>query len=448
MSTIAAMDGSFLLQYAGYFVVLAALLGASSFFSGSETALFSLSPGAIQQLRARGRSGRLAAGLLDRPAVLLQALLLGNMLVNVAFASVAATLSLHMLQAYSAHWVAVLVTLGPLLALILLAEVLPKLLAVSHAQRVAMLVSWPAAALVKTAGPVLWVLQRVLIGPLTRLAAGGQPARREITPDELAAVLALSAKRGAIDTDAHSLLQEIMELTDLRARDIMVPRVDMVAFEINGPRAVLAGLLARTHLRKVPVYQDHLDNILGVIHAKTLLLRPQTPLRELVARAAFVPEAARLERVLLQFRVTRMQMAIVVDEYGGTAGLITLQDVLEEMVGDLPDPFSPEEAAVAAQRDGSYLLDGNLPVHELADALKMNLAPRHISTIGGFVTSLIGRIAHEGETVAFRNLQFTVVSMRKRRIGKLRLELVQPRIQAPGLDAAASRPREDGDHAR
>ncbi len=443
------MDGGFLLQHVGYLIALALLLCAACFFSGSETALFSLSPAQIQQLCARGRSGRLAAGLLDRPAILLQALLLGNMLVSVAFAAVSATLTLEILQANLHASLAVLVTLGPLLVLILLGEVMPKLLAVSHPQHIAMLVSWPAAMLVQAVGPVLWVVQRGLIAPLTRLAAGGQDTRREITSDELAAVLALSAKRGAIDTDAHSLLQEIMALTDLRARDIMVPRVDMVAFEINGPRATLQDLLAHTHLRKAPVYQDHLDNILGVIHAKTLLLRPQTPLRELVTRVVFVPEAARLERVLLQFRVTRMQMAIVVDEYGGTAGLVTLQDVLEEIVGDLPDPFSTHEAAVEPQGDGAYLLDGNLPVHELADALKMNISGRHISTIGGFVTSLIGRIPHEGETVAFRNLHFTVVSMRKRRIGQLRLELVQDRTRAPGLGGGAPRTSSQGDdHAR
>ncbi|MCE5280238.1 MAG: hemolysin family protein [Planctomycetaceae bacterium] len=441
------MDGSFLLQHAGFLITLVLLLCASGFFSGSETALFSLSPAQVQQLRASGRSGRLAAALLRRPPILLQALLLGNMLVNVAFAAVAAALTLNILKSDVGAWAALLVTVGPLLALILLAEVLPKLLAVSHPQRVARLVAWPAAMLLRAVDPVLWILQRGLINPLTRLlAGGGPPERREITSDELAAVLDLSAKRGAIDTDAHSLLQEIMELTDLRARDVMVPRVDMVAFEINAPRAALADLLAGTHLRKVPVYDDNLDNILGVIHAKTLLLRPQAPLRELVTPVPFVPEAARLERVLLQFRVTKMQMAIVVDEYGGTAGLITLQDVLEEIVGDLPDPFSAHEAAVEPQRDGAYVLDGNLPVHELADALKMNLSGRHISTIGGFVTSLMGRIPHEGETVTFRNLQFTVVSMRKRRIGQLRLELVQDRTRAPGLDSAGAG-RRGGDHA-
>jgi CBS domain containing-hemolysin-like protein len=206
----------------------------------------------------------------------------------------------------------------------------------------------------------------------------------------------------------------------------MVPRVDVVAYDVNDPPAGLLETFRRTRLRKIPVYDGTIDNVLGVVHAKRLLLNPDAPLRELVVDVPFVPEAANIERVLLQFRVTQTQMAVVVDEYGGTAGLVTLEDVLEEIVGDIPDPDEVDRGpAVQKLSDTEYLLDGDLAVHEWSDVFGTDLAERRLSTVGGFVTSLLGRVPRVDDTVTYSNLRFTVESVRRRRVGKLRLELLQ-----------------------
>jgi putative hemolysin len=222
------------------------------------------------------------------------------------------------------------------------------------------------------------------------------------------------------------MLQEIMELSDLRIHDIMIPRVDIVAYDIAGPADGLVEEFRRTHLRRIPVHEGDIDNILGVVHAKQLLLSPETPLRDLIVSVPFVPEAGIVERVLLQLMVTKSQMAIVVDEYGGTAGLVTLEDILEEVVGDIPDPHDLDRGPAVEQiSDREYLLDGNLAIHEWTDAFKIDLSGQRISTIGGFVTSLLGKIPQTGESVTYRNLKFTVESMRHRRIGKIRLERLE-----------------------
>ena len=416
----------FFADHAGGLVALVGLLLASAFFSGSETALFSLSRGELQRLAGGSGSGRLVAGLMRRPQHALNTLLLGNMLVNVAYAGIAAVMILDLQAAGAAAWVTVAASLVPLVVLILLSEATPKMLALAVADRWALVVAAPLAVLQRVLSPLLWCSGRLVVAPITHLLAPRVDLERDVTADELAAVLELSARRGILDRDANDLLQEIIELSDLRVTDIMVPRVDMIAYDLAAPRRGLIELFRRTRLRKIPVYEADVDQTFGVIHAKRLLMNPKAPLRDLVVKVSFVPEAATVERALLQFRVTRTQMAIVVDEYGGTAGLVALEDILEEIVGDIGDDRDQLPAQTVRRiSDRQYELDGELAIHEWADAFEMDLSGKRISTVGGFVTSLLGRIAEPGDRATYRNLCFTVESMRGRRIEKLRLELLE-----------------------
>jgi CBS domain containing-hemolysin-like protein len=280
------------------------------------------------------------------------------------------------------------------------------------------------AAYKRAAGPVLWVIQEVTIGPITRVIAPGRRRGGEISAGELSDVLDLAARRGTIDRDAGAMLQEILELTGLRTCDIMIPRVDMIARDIATPRAALIQTFKDTGLTRLPVYDGDVDNVVGIIVARALLLSPRKPLRELLRPVTFVPEAASVERLLVGFRVNSTKLAIVVDEYGGTAGLVTLEDVLEEIVGEMPDPREiASEPAVREIGEGLYVLDGNLPIHEWADAFDIDLRRQRITTVGGFVTWLLGRIPRIGDTATYRNLHFTVESLHRRRIGRLRLQL-------------------------
>jgi CBS domain containing-hemolysin-like protein len=403
---------------------LLVLLACSAFASGSETALFSLSRGQLYRLAHQGAAGRLAAALMKTPRRTLNALLMLNMLVNVAYAGTSALLVVRMEQAGFAHWSLAAAAVAALLVLILAGEVVPKIVAFAMEGRWAV---WAAPVLTvveKVLRPLLWVLDRAIVTPLTLLIAPRAAYQPEITAEELGALLDLSAKQGLIDRDANELLQEIVELTDLRVGDIMVPRVDVVAYDVDDPPAGLIGLLARTRLRKIPVYRGDIDHVLGVIQGKRLLLEPGRPLEQLVVKAPFVPESANVERLLVQFRVTRTQLAIVVDEFGGMAGLVSLQDVLEEIVGDLPDPRDrQQEAAVQRLGAGRYLVEGDLAIHDWADLFGIDLSGRRISTVGGFVVSLLGHIPRVGEQAAYRNLRFTVHAMRGRRVSQLLLEL-------------------------
>lgn len=413
----------FLAQHAWRFGGLAALLVFSGFFSGSETALFNLSRAQLYRIRSSHSGGRIVTSLMSDPRRLLNTLLLSNLLVNTAFASFSALIVFDLGRRGLTGWALGAAWAVPLIVLILIGEVVPKMLAFLASERWSLLAAPPLTVIAKILSPLVLTLQAVLVSPLSRLIAPapGQPG--DITADELAALLDLSAKRGIVDLDANALLQEIVELTSIRVGDIMTPRVDMIAHNVNSPRADLTELFKRTRLARIPVYEGDLDHVLGLVHAKRFLLNPDTPLAESIAEAPFVPVAANLERLLLQFRATRTQVAFVVDEYGGTAGIVTLHDLLEEIVGDIPDASAPRAPAVQRLSEREYLLDGDLAVHEWTDTFKTDLAERRVSTVGGFVTSLLGRIAGVGDVVSYRNLRFTVLSMRRRRIGKMRLEL-------------------------
>jgi len=420
------MLGEFVAEHAWQLAMLVVLVLSSGFFSGTETALFSLSRGQLYRLRHSCTAGAAIGSLMSKPRRVLNTLLMGNMLVNVAFATISAVMILRLEAGGAPGWAVGLASAAPLVVLILVGEVTPKMLAFVSPERWAAVAARPLAIIGQGLGPLLWVVERAVVQPLTRAAGPRGENADNISADELGALMDLSAKRGIITHDANALLQEILELTDLRVGEIMVPRVDVIAYDVDETPAGLIELFRKTHLRKIPVYEGSIDNILGVVHARRLLLNPSAPLREFLTAVPFVPEAGNVERVLLQLRLKRVQMAIVVDEYGGTAGLVTLEDVLEEIVGDIPDPRQIEEGpAVEQTADKTYLLDGDLGIHEWTDAFNMNLASRRISTIGGFVTSLLGRIGAAGDEITYRNLKFTIESMRRRRIGKLRLELLE-----------------------
>jgi CBS domain containing-hemolysin-like protein len=312
----------------------------------------------------------------------------------------------------------------PLLVLILVGEVLPKMLALLVAEGWALAAAGPMTLLKKVLLPLIVAMHKAVIGPLVQMLAPRQASGANIDSAELGALLDLSAKRGILDTRTNALLQEIVELTNLRVGDIMVPRVDMICHDIDAPRAGLIRTIQDKRLRRVPVYEKDVDHILGVVQAKRVLLSPDRPLREMVVPVPFVPQAANLERALLQLRVKRSQLAVVVDEYGGTAGLVTLEDILEEVVGDIPDRHETAQGAVVQKiSPGRYVIDGDVGIHEWDDAFGMDLRRRRISTVGGFVTSLLGRIPAVGDTAQYRNLHFTILSVRRRRIEQLQLEL-------------------------
>ncbi|MCG3179568.1 MAG: hypothetical protein BIFFINMI_01906 [Phycisphaerae bacterium] len=408
-----------------FLIGMAVLLALSSFFSGSETALFSLSPSQVHQFAtSRHRIGHMVATLVRDPESLLISLLIGNMAVNVVYFTFASVSMLILRRNGFGGGTLTLLSLGALVVLVLVGEVGPKVLAFSHPRASARLIAVPMFLMHRGLGPLRRLLHAGLIRPLTRLLRPADPFSPQVTVEELRALLEISEHRGILGADETMMLQEIVGLAEAKVREVMVPRTRMIAFDVAGSRKELLALFARTHLGKVPVYRDDLDDIIGLAYAKRVHLEPDAPLEKLLTPVRYVAELSTVEQLLLDFRRSRTQIAIVVDEYGGTAGLITVEDVVEEIVGDLDDAQSPL-AQPLVQQVGSadYLVGGDLSIRDWAEAFGQGANEERLATVGGLVLKLMGRLPRPGDTVDYGNMTFRVESMNGRRIGRLHLTL-------------------------
>ncbi|MCK5113381.1 MAG: HlyC/CorC family transporter [Phycisphaerae bacterium] len=407
---------------------LPVLLVFSGFFSGSETALFSLSRHERVELRASGTfAGMVVTTLLTETRSLLITLLLSNMTVNVLYFVVSTKLLLHAREQQMMGPVALgALSIVPLISIIILGEVLPKLIAARSSVTCSRLAAVPLLTVHRVLAPVRLIASGLVITPLARLIAPS--ARPEsLTPDELATLLEQSQRRGVIDPQEQRMLRQVLELGQVKVDELMTPRVDIEAFDLDNDPAELIDLFKRTNLRHVPAYRGNLDHIEGFIRARRALLYPPgsgLELNTLIEPATFVPQQQRADQLLTQLRREAKTIAVVVDEYGGTAGLITLKDVVEEIVGDFPNPRD-EAPCLAVQKisDVEYLLPGDLPVREWAEAFDIKISHERVSTFGGLVTTLLGKIPQPGDTATLRNLQFTVEKMRHRRVSQLCVKL-------------------------
>lgn len=408
--------------------LMLALVVLSASFSGSETVLFSLSPVQIERAAAsRSPFRRLVAGLMRRPTETLTVVLVANTAVNVLLFAVSYVLSRHLAH-HAGAWVTPAFAAGSVLLVVVCGEVVPKVLAVRLADRLAPL----AALLVRMVGvvalPVGRLINWVLVEPVVRLAFGGRAriqTAAELSRVELKALLEMSRRRGTLRPLEDTFLRAVIDLGHTRVHDVMVPRVEMAAYDLRAGAKGLRELMRRTHHKKVPVYEGSLDRLVGVVYAKVLFLNPDKPLASLVQPVRFVPELITCEQLLVHFRQTRTQLAIAVDEYGGVAGLVTLEDVLEQIVGELHDPEeAPEEPVIRALPGGEYDISGQLSVQYWAETFGLPPRVERVATVGGLVMAQLGRPARVGDVVRLGNVELRVTQMRRRRIDRLHLRLL------------------------
>lgn len=416
-------------------IVLPLLLIASAFFSGSETALFSLSRHQ-RALLARGQDlvSQMLTRLLAETRPLLITLLLSNMTVNVVYFVISSVLMIRLNDTYRWHPVVFgAVTLLPLVGIILFGEVLPKLLAAKLTLFWARFVALPMYLVHRVLAPLRITCQHLVITPLARLVSP-RVAPAQLLPAELESLLTLSERQGVIDSDEEQLLQQVMSLSRLRVRDLMVPRVDVIAHNFEDDPAKLVALFRERRVRCVPVYRQHLDSIMGVVYARQALLRPprnRHELGRLIRRPKFVPEQQRADQLLVDLRKSGATIGIVVDEYGGTAGLVALKDVVEAMIGDIPSEDQADEQPQVIQiNPGQWEVTGNLAVREWSHLIGGKLPTTMpmvdaVSTLGGLIMACLGRVPKEDDELTLGNLHIRVLAMSGPRVARAVISLRQ-----------------------
>jgi putative hemolysin len=409
------------------FLALLALVLASALLTGAEAAYFSL--GRARLARMAGQStGNGNPPLIERPHDLLVTLLVGITLINIGGAGLAAHLA-HQLVGP---------TLGPvveMLAMILLlttfGEVLPMTLAVKYPERFLAVVRRPVAWLSAALAPV-----RAALAGLTMLTVQligrdrqGQP---ELSEEELRTLVDVGASEGVVEREEREMIHKVFELEDTLVRSVMVPRTDMFCLPIDTPpEKVLPALRENLHSR-VPVYEGSLDVIIGILYTKDLLPYVATglpvgfDLRTHLHPPYFVPESKRADALLQEFQAKKLHMAIVVDEYGGTAGLVSLEDLLEELVGEIADEYDEPERLIQRLDESTFRVSGKLPVEDLNAATGLSLSNEAYDTVGGWVLDLFGRVPRKSERRETPELLVTVEKVERTRVVEVLIALRKP----------------------
>ncbi len=424
------MDGGWQIKIVYLFI----LFIFSAFFSGSEVALFSLNRRNLKSSTSGKKisvTNRYLLLLLEFPRRLLITILIGNTVVNVAASIIAVLLTLDIAAQFNfPHDLALTIQIILLTILIVLfCELTPKVWASKNPLKFAKLVSIPLYWVNVIIYPVAETLTEIIKSAVSHIKI--DKTKSAILPEELAELANLSHERGTIIEEEHGLINSIVSFRTVAAHEVMTPRVDMIAVSSDTDFNELLQIIVQSGHSRLPLYKNGLDNIIGVVYAKDLLpyiqnvdLRKQFSLEKIARKALFIPQTKLISTLMQELQEKKLHISIVVDEYGGTAGLITLEDIIEEIIGEIRDEYDREENPVQKINDNSYMVLGKLSIDELNELLNTNIQPENedYETIAGLVLNYAGHIPKEGYSFEMENHRFTVKEVLKKRIMKILVE--------------------------
>ncbi len=407
-------------------IILFVLFLLSAFFSGSETALMAIDRLRVKYLvQKKRRNAQKLEALLEQPERLLGAILIGNNMVNVAISVFATGLFVHYFGERG-ELVTILV-LTPLL--LFFAEVTPKGYAAKSPERVSFLVLSPVRFVLWILTPVVWLVTG-FSRLLNHLFPGEEKDRPLISEDEIRALITVGEQAGSVAKDKRRMLHGIFELSQTRVQDVMIPRTEVVGIEVSTPYVQVLDLVQKARHSRFPVYEGSLDSIIGIIHSKDILNFVDRPeefsLRAIVREPYFVPESKRIETLLQSFRKKRVHLAVVVDEYGGVEGIATLEDIFEEIFGEIQDEYDVEEVLFHEVAPNHYRVDGSASLRTLNRRFGLHLSAEHANTLAGFLLRTMGTIPQEGDSCVSAGTEFTVRKVVDRRIEEIEMKLPPP----------------------
>ncbi len=417
-------------------IVLIICFFVAALASGTETALTS-----VGRLRVRflAEQGSAAAQILQRlradPNRFLSTVLFTNTLALIVASTASALMSDSILSRIGISsgwrlWLTLLISLVLSVVLLIIAEVTPKTLAIANAERWALAAAGPVDRVATFLSPILWAVTII-----SRGLTGGRAARAPyLTEEELLTVLHVSEEQGVIEEQEHQMIHGIIEIGDKTVREVMVPRTDIVAVERGTSLRDIAKLFKEHRHTRVPVYERDIDHVIGLIHTKDLLLfytlstSQKFDMDRVLRPIQFTPEQKKVDELLNEMRVKKQHMAIVVDEYGGTAGLVTLEDLLEEIVGEIRDEYdTSEEDQLVIISDREARVDAGFPLEELNERLHLGIEESgDYDSVGGYVHSMLGKIAEAGDSFQAGRARFSVEKVTGRRIETIRVTSEEP----------------------
>ena len=398
------------------------LLVLSAFFSSSETAFFNIKKHHMIDNRVKR--------LLKNPRELLTFILIGNTLVNIAIATLAANYTINVLVHKYPHlnketllfYEVIIVTI----IVLIFGEIIPKSYAIKQSKILANLFSFPIRYTMKLFYPISFVVFKI-IDLLLKII----PFKKERVFDseeELKLLTEIVEKEGTIQESESNMIQSVFEFNDKLVKEILTPRVDVFALDKKANLDDAMDLIASKKFSKIPVYEDNIDNIKGILYAKDIISylmgsRPKINLMKLSRIPFFIPETKPIDELLDDFKIKKKNIAIVVDEWGGTSGIITLEDVVEEVMGELRDPYDEQEYSFIKKNDKMYIADGAIKIYDLEENMDFEFPDdREYDTLGGFILDSLGNIPKVGESATYMDYIFKVISLNQNRIDKVEIK--------------------------
>ena len=396
-------------------IIIIILLMLSAFFSSAETALTTSNKIRLRSMAEEGnKRAKKVLEITDDSGKMLSAILIGNNIVNLSSASLATTLATKIFGNAGAG-----IATGILTLLVLIfGEISPKTFATIHSDKISLAYAGVIGWLMKLLTPAIYIINKLALGFLILLRVDASGAQNTMTEDELRTIVDVSHEEGVIETEEREMINNVFDFGDAQAREVMVPRIDMTFADINSTYYELLEIFREDKFTRLPVYEDSTDNVVGIINMKDLLLyedKDQFSIRNILRKPYYTYEHKNTAELLLEMRKSSINIAIVLDEYGATAGLITLEDLLEEIVGEIRDEYDmDEEDPIQKINELEYMVQGSTNLNDLHDRMNLELVSEDYDSIGGYLIGLLDHLPTVGESITTEeNIYFRVEDMER-----------------------------------
>ena len=414
-----------------YLALLVICLLLSAFFSSSETAFISLQRFRVEHLvEAKVRGAKRVARMIERPEKFLSTVLLGNTLVNTAAAALATILAVSVVRRmtnWGQEWGVLVAAIGITIILLIFCETTPKTIATRHAEKLSLLFVRPIEVISWLFTPFVVVLSWIASG-FTKMVGGTPVPRSLVSDEEIRTMISVGHKEGTVEEAEAEMLHKVFDFGDRPVREVVVPRPEVVCIEQGSTVADFLTLYAESPLSRFPVYQENMDNVVGILSVKDVLMAlakdtvtKESTIDDLIRPAYFTPETKRISELFIEMRDKNYRMAVVVDEYGGTAGIVSLSRLVEEIVGPVGDEFAEAEKEYEAINEYTFQVDGGMRIEEVNEEMGLELPEGDYETVAGFVLHLLGHIPRQGEQLRYKGLKLIITKMRGMKIEEILL---------------------------
>ncbi|WP_168123524.1 hemolysin family protein [Paenibacillus sp. HB172176] len=403
-------------------LTLGALILLSAFFSSAETAYSSANKIRLRNYADENKpGGKKAYFIVDNFDNALSTILVGNNIVNIAAASISAKLSTDIFGDRTGLLVS---TFGMTVLILIFGEILPKSIAKENAEAYSLRISGILLLLIRILTPINYLF-RILKNGVSRLFSRGEKPNLSVTEDEIKVMIDISEEEGVIEKEERELVHRSLEFDEITVGEVLTPRPDMIAVEVDMPEEAIKQVFLRERFSRIPVYDKDIDNVIGILSERdffaALLQHQEADIRKLIRKPKFVVKSMKVSALLLELQKSNVHMSIVIDEFGGTSGLITLEDVLEQLVGEIWDEHDVVVHMFKQLDDYTFEMNPQISLDEFAEIMGLSPIDSHFHNLGGWIFGNIDRIPHKGDTISYEHLTMTVAEVEKKRIKKVKV---------------------------